>query len=166
MAKRWVTTAGSASFGTSPAAVIDNFTDDLETQTGQTELAWTILRMIGHITLMVPAATAAGRAYQANLAIGMIDGDAAAAGAVPEPGTDEIQWIWTWNVTVHADHTVPASYAAPAVPWHLSTPYLDIRPNRKTRGLRQQLVLTGTHDNGLGTNPSLKWNFRNLYNIR
>ena len=162
---QWGTVSSSTTLPTTAAALF-NLQSQLETDLGLTLHNHTVERIVGNVVLEVPASTSPGRAYTAFLGLAILDIDQITSGAVPDPFEDSINWIWEYGAKVYADHTVPSSYASPAVPHHLSSPVLDIRQRRRARGSNQRLVLVGYQDNGLGATPSINVSLKTLFRLR
>lgn len=163
---QWVRNASSVAIPASTAAVLFNITTDLDTKLDRNVNNYTVERVLGNLQLSVPASTTPGRSYHAFLGMAIVEDDAVAAGAVPEPYGDPISWLWTAGPRCFAGASVPASYASPAEPHDLTQIVLDVRSKRRIRQSNQSLVLVGYHDNGLGTNPTLYYNYSALFNVR
>lgn len=156
----WIRDSSSTTLAASASAEIVSFTDKLATVLGETPKNWTIERIIGNITLTVPAGTTPGRNYSAFLAIDVLDTEASNP---PEPFSDQRPYPWVDGRTVFADHTVPASYASPAINGIV---LLDMRSKRAVKGIGNELKLFGYHDNGLAANPTIFYTYSALFRMR
>lgn len=160
----WIRNSSSSTLVASTAGNLIDFHGDLETALGETPRNFTVERIIGSLSLTVPASTAPGRSYHAYLAIDMLDIEQVVAGAYPEPFADQgYSHPWVDGRRVFADHTVPASYPVQGINGLID---LDMKSKRKAKGTRKDLRLFGYHDNGLGVNPVLYWAYSALYRLR
>ena len=162
----WTRASSSNILPASSAGSVYNISSGLDTALDRNVNNWTIERLILDLQLTVPAGTAAGRAYSYFLGITLVEDDAVAAGVYPEPFGDNVSWMWIRSARVFADHTVPASYASPAVPHSASHIQEDIRNKRRLRQHGQSLYMVGYHDNGLSANPTINITFSALWNVR
>ena len=162
----WVRDSSNVIMPASASGVLYNASTRLDTKTGRTVSNWTVERSILDLQLTVPAGTTPGRSYAAFLGLVVLEDDAVAAGAIPEPFSDTVDWIWIAGPRVYADHTVPASYASPGVPHSASHIEVDVRNKRRIKQQGQSLCLVGYHDNNLGANPAINFTYSHLFNAR
>ena len=156
----WIRDSSSTILPASNAGTIIDFGSRLDAQLGETARNYTIERILGNFVLTVPASTAAGRNYTSLLEMDVYNKEAS---GFPEPYTDQSKAPWSDARTVFADHTVPASYASPAINGIID---VDVRSKRMVNGLRESFALYGNHDNGLGTNPTIFWSYSMLVRVR
>ncbi len=159
----WTRASSSVTLPATTAGKLIDFTADLReatgVNTGKLNAHWTIERILGRLDLTVPASTAAGRSYNAFLAIDTIDTDAEAAGAFPEPFTDNRKYPWIDGIRVFAPHTVPASYAIVGDGGMVT---LDMK-SKRAGGWNNELLMIGNHDDGLGANPVMYFSYSALW---
>lgn len=155
----WVRDSSSVTVPASNAGTLIDFSTKLDTVLGEVARNYTIERIIGNLVLTVPASTAPGRAYTFLAEADVLNRELT---GFPEPYTDQSKAPWSDGRTVFADHTVPASYASPAINGIIE---LDIRSKRVVQGVREQFIMYGNTDNGLGANPVMYYSYSALIRV-
>lgn len=149
---------------TSSGTLID-FTSGLQTQVDYKPSDVTAQRIVGHMSLATPAGGTAYDSAKIFLGIVPVSGDARAAGAYPEPFSDNVPWMWTHGGTVWVPDSPSASLATPLFPDHVALPHIDIQTNRRIHGRDMDLVMIGYDDSGITGALSFQATLRVLWKI-
>lgn len=147
--RTWTYHDFSTTMGGAPAASLHDFTSPLRTQVGFTPSDVTVQRIVGHLGQSAPGGATAYDSQKFFWGIIPVDGDAATAGAFPEPWADSVRWMWTHGGETWVPDNPSATLHTPLIPDHIALPHIDIQVNRRMRGRNQELHLVGYDDGGI-----------------
>lgn len=163
--RSWATVSTSTTLAHTNAGLICSLTDAHNTELGRNMRDFTMERIVGSINISAPAGSSAYDSATVFLGIATVENDAVAAGAYPDPFGDNIPWLWTLGAQVFVPDNPSASYSTLCVPEHLSSPWLDIRQQRRVKG-DQSIVLVGYDDSGITGTLNISANLRTLVTVR
>lgn len=162
----WAPHSGVTTIAHTNSASIHNLTNDHESKLGRTLANYTVERVVGSIQMSAPAGSTAYDSAHVFLGLCVLENDAIGAGAIPEPFTDEVPWLWTWGVQLFVPDNPSATLATLLIPDHAAAPYLDIRQQRRVTGYNHSLILCGYDDSGISGALNISFQARSLFRIR
>lgn len=154
----------STTLAHSAAGQIGDMSGVLEADISSNLRNYSHLRTVGSITVSAPAGSSAYDGAKIFLGITVVEEDAAAAGAWPDPYGDNVDWIWTHGAQIFVPDNPSASLATPCIPDHLASPWIDTSATRKIRGSKR-LSLVGYDDSGITGTLNISANLRTLWAV-